>query len=376
MLAGCKEENNDIIVLSDNDLVLFVGETKTLTYVVTPLTSSDKDVIWRSSNFGVVSAYEGGIIIAKETGEATITAEVYGSGATSSCRVVVNPRRAENVEISDSEINIIVGNTFRLSHTIIPAGSTNQRVTWNSSDPNTSDIDANGLVTAKVIGVCTITVKTDDGGFEAFCLVNVKPIPVSGITIQAFDGIYREGVFVTTKVLIGHYESVTTKIYPENAANKEIVFKSSDDEIAIVEYVNNNEYYIIGKKIGTTNVIAKTVDGDHEAVCEVSVCDLDAFAHIEFGVGTGGDLFDGFYSYLDVYFGLNKNIPVNIKEIKITNDVGNKVYVFDNIGERVIYRCPRIITAEGLLIYQAIGWKAEVIFEWRGKEYYVFSIKQ
>jgi arabinan endo-1,5-alpha-L-arabinosidase len=62
---------------------------------------------------------------------------------------------------------------FLLTPVIEPFDAFNPNVTWKSSDPTVAEIDKNGRVAPKTEGTTTITVTTEDGGFEATCLLTV-----------------------------------------------------------------------------------------------------------------------------------------------------------------------------------------------------------
>jgi len=63
------------IQLSNSNLLLNKGETKTVNYTILPNTAIDKQIIWKSSNPSVASVNEKtGQIVAKSSGTATITA--------------------------------------------------------------------------------------------------------------------------------------------------------------------------------------------------------------------------------------------------------------------------------------------------------------
>ncbi|MBR6247701.1 MAG: Ig-like domain-containing protein, partial [Muribaculaceae bacterium] len=68
-----------------------------------------------------------------------------------------------------------VGNTAQLTATITPANTTDKRIIWTSSSPNTASVSSNGLVTANGNGQCLITATTLDGtNLSASCIVTVN----------------------------------------------------------------------------------------------------------------------------------------------------------------------------------------------------------
>ena len=101
------------------------------------------------------------------------------------------------VTLDKSTLTLKVGQTYSLIAQIIPSDATNQKVSWNSSN-TAAAIVSGGVVTAKAVGSATITVKTDDGGFEEYCNVTVKkedtptpPVPQTDLTIH-YPGVYEE----------------------------------------------------------------------------------------------------------------------------------------------------------------------------------------
>ena len=386
LLAGCKEKEDDAITLLENQIELAVGDSTELKFTITPAGSANKDIYWNSSDPNTVYV-KNGVIKARRLGQATITVTFYESRASSSCIVKVVPKRVEGVEISDTEIDIFVDDSYYISHTIIPSASTNRNVTWNSSDSDIASVNTNGLVTAYNVGVCTVTVKTEDGGFEASCVVNVKPVQVTGIAIKSSDDSDYSQVFYKN-LFTGESMIIQYLIYPINATNKEVAFESSNDEVASIEYIEY-QYYprIVAKKAGNAEITATTVDGNHKATCVLTVRDIDIveFATVRLAVGTEGNNTTGFYSVACAIFKISQfpTNSVNLIEIRIfpTTPDGVTVFIYPYSSLEYYsmwdeYRTPKIITAYGLQTYPAIGWKVEAEFEWMGKEYIISSIKQ
>ena len=80
----------------------------------------------------------------------------------------------ESIELNQTSLKLIEGNTATLTVTISPANASNQTVTWSSSNTSVATVNSSGTVTAKSAGSCTITVTTEDGSKTASCSVVVK----------------------------------------------------------------------------------------------------------------------------------------------------------------------------------------------------------
>lgn len=71
------------------------------------------------------------------------------------------------VQLSHSTISRGVGQTWRLSATVIPEFASNKEVSWSSSDESVAVVDSDGRLAAIGEGTTTVTVTTEDGGFTA-----------------------------------------------------------------------------------------------------------------------------------------------------------------------------------------------------------------
>lgn len=77
------------------------------------------------------------------------------------------------VSLNISGLNLSIGETSRLTATVMPTNVTNAKVKWYSDDPSVAVVDANGTVTAISAGTTTIWVVTEDWGYMAACTVTV-----------------------------------------------------------------------------------------------------------------------------------------------------------------------------------------------------------
>ncbi|WP_062514554.1 GH32 C-terminal domain-containing protein [Halobacillus sp. KGW1] len=83
---------------------------------------------------------------------------------------------ASGVSLNPEEMEIVEGDSERLTSIVAPLDATNKEVTWSSSDPSVATV-VQGRVTAHAAGTAVVTATTRDGGFEAESTVTVTPEP-------------------------------------------------------------------------------------------------------------------------------------------------------------------------------------------------------
>ena len=164
-----------------------------------------------------------------------ITAKT-ADGLTVSATITVKNVKVKGVKLNVKKVTRTVGKTKQLKATVRPAGATNKKVTWKSSNKKVARVNAKGKVTAKSPGKATITVTTKDGKYKAKAVIQVKPKNVSRFTLagnsrsvvvkykkrSGIDGyqIYRsekkkggyDRVTTRTKKQAGRYTSIGVKV--------------------------------------------------------------------------------------------------------------------------------------------------------------------
>lgn len=152
---------------------------------------------------------------------------------------------AQSIKINLKNLEILIGDTKKMSATIYPENTTNKTITWTSSDENICKIDSEGNVSANNIGQATITAKTSNNK-QASIIVKVQPIKVTQIEIN-----------VENKDLVsGEEEEILAKVYPENATDKTVNWTVENPDILTIEAGK-----IIAKQAGTTRVFCTSNDG-------------------------------------------------------------------------------------------------------------------
>ena len=145
------------VTLDRTELSMKVGDSPvTLVAKVTPASTSDKTVTWRSSNEKVATVDSNGKITPVGLGETKITAEANGYTATCTVKVIelVSSITLDKTELS---LNASCLPTATLTATVKSDPSYVKGVSWSSGDKKVATVDANGKVTAVGSGTTTIT---------------------------------------------------------------------------------------------------------------------------------------------------------------------------------------------------------------------------
>lgn len=221
-LSGCGETKVEGVELNKNTLELTKGEKEKLTATITPEDAADLTVTWTSSKTDVATVADDGTVTAVATGEATITVTTTDGSFTDTCKVTVtNP--ATGITLNKTETTITKGQTETLTATVAPDDADDKTVTWTSSDEAVATVDENGTVTAVKGGTATITASTVNDK-KAACTVTVYA-PVTGLEITDPE---------SSRLATGKTLQLATAISPEDATDKSVTWKSSDDAKATV----------------------------------------------------------------------------------------------------------------------------------------------
>ena len=167
------------------------------------------------------------------------------------------------IGLNTTEIELILGDSdresFQLVATVSPSDASNKQVHWSSSKGTVASVDHTGLVTAlQVDDAPVIITATAEGGLTAECTVRVLKKTIS----------VREVLLNKTSLEIQPGETATliASVLPSNAANKELIWSSSDEFVATVSAGK-----VKGVGSGKAIITATSEDGGKEATCEVTV---------------------------------------------------------------------------------------------------------
>ena len=166
------------VTVSPSSKTMNIGNSAYLYETVCPTNATNKCVKWSSNKTSVATVNpDTGLVIAQGAGTATITATAQdGSNKKGYCTITVNPPiSVTGVEVCPTSLTMNVGDIEYLCVSIIPSNSTNQTVTWCSSNVNVATVGLyTGKVTAKKAGTTTITATTADGGLQDCMIIHVN----------------------------------------------------------------------------------------------------------------------------------------------------------------------------------------------------------
>lgn len=160
-------------------------------------------------------------------------------------------------------LSIRPGTSAVLNAAVMPDNATNKNIVWKSSDTSIATVDQNGKVTGIKIGIATITAATEDGNFEAACVVAVSKVPANGVRINKSS--------ITIK--LGKEEKLTALVGPGNASIKDVVWSSNSPIISIEEKNDKKDKLVSihALSVGKAIVTVTSLDGGYTDICEVTV---------------------------------------------------------------------------------------------------------
>ncbi|MDS0527804.1 Ig-like domain-containing protein, partial [Clostridium sp. SHJSY1] len=208
------------VSLSNSNLTLTAGTSSTLTATILPINSSNKTVIWTTSNSSVATV-SGGIVKAVGGGNATITATTADGGYIATTNINVIQGVSSIVVISPTQYVKLGGSDIDLTATVNPTGATNKSITWSSSNPNVATVDSSGKVHAVTYGTAVISATSVQDPTKIGRFTITVPVPATGVSINSSSELVKMGSTLT----------LGTTITPSTATIKTVTWTSSDTNI-------------------------------------------------------------------------------------------------------------------------------------------------
>ena len=266
-IYGVDDSGNILIenlYLDYNNKEISINESFKLTANIIPECASNKALNWISSNPTVATVNSDGLVTAHNPGTTTVLAATTdGSDLNATCMVTVVVL-ASSISLNMSSLTLDIDESSQLIATVFPNNTTNKTITWKSGNTSIATVNSDGVVTAKSLGSVIITASTTDGSnLSTTCIVTVNERKASSISLNKTN----------LSLNVSQTAQLIATIYPNDAANKTVIWNSSNDAVATV----SNNGLVTGVSAGTAAITATTTDGTNlSASCAVTVTIIPA----------------------------------------------------------------------------------------------------
>jgi uncharacterized protein YjdB len=256
------------ISVSVNPSSILTGQTAQAS--ATPLDGigaalTGRTIAWQSSNSGIASVSQAGVVTAGSSGTATITASSEGIDGSATVSVSAPaPIPVASVSVSPTSSSLLVGATVQLSATTRDGGNNvlaGRVVTWSSANTAIARVSSSGLVTAVAAGNVSITASSEGKTASAAITVTAPaPVPVATVSVSPTSSSLLVGATVQL--------SATTRDAGNNVLTGRVVTWSSS--ATGIASVNSNSGLVTAVAAGTATITATSEGKTASAVITVT----------------------------------------------------------------------------------------------------------
>ncbi|MFJ8247507.1 Ig domain-containing protein [Peribacillus asahii] len=205
------------VTIPNKTVRLVKGEKQTFQYTVSPADAEGYQILWSSSDNGVVEVNDKGEITAVKTGTATINASLQGSSSIFATSVVtVVPKAIEKLTLP-AELNVVEGQKLMLPYTVAPADAEGYKLKWSSTNTEVATVNSDGEIQGIKPGTTYITARVENSHIYAAINITVTERIISLEEVKGSDGPTLQ------KYLNQHYKELMTPLgdwKPEFSARK------------------------------------------------------------------------------------------------------------------------------------------------------------
>ena len=273
VVLGSSVSINNVKFFGD-ELVISENNELKLMPIISPNDATYTSIKYSSSDNKVATITDKGLLKAIGVGRTCITVvvddkytdEMYVN-VTSENGIMEYVTLPNKLSFKEEKVNLSTNDVVELHYEYLPIESDVKYLKWTSSNSEVVSV-SNGVINGIKEGEAIITV-TSLNGVNAKINISVKrnTIDVTGISLTA----------TSTKLIVGDTLQLTYQVFPTDATNKSVTFKSSDESIATV----SNTGLVTAKKKGTATITVTSNNGKSRSV------DITVTARSSGGSGSG-----------------------------------------------------------------------------------------
>ena len=185
------------VIVSPGQITIFSGQELQLSALVTDdrgQVLTGRPISFASSNPQVATVSAAGLVTGVTPGIVTITAT--SETATGTATITVAQEPVASLTVSPSTATMSVGQPLQLTAVARnasgqPLSLSGRSVTWSTSTPAITSVNAGGLVTALAAGTGVVLVTVD--GRQASATLTVKIVPVVSVAVSPSTATVMEG---------------------------------------------------------------------------------------------------------------------------------------------------------------------------------------
>ena len=263
------KQSNDIevtdIEIGNYETEMKVGETQTISTNVLPSDATDTTVTYQSSNSNIASIRSTGEVKAIAKGTVIIT--VSAGAISKEIQITVNEEvtiTATEIDLGDYQESMAVGEKQLLSGTVLPTDTTDQTLTYLTSNEKVATINEMGRITAVSVGTAKITVKCGEtkNSFQ-LTVKKTNDTAVTDIEIGNYE----------TEMYVDKTQTLSATVKPSDATDSTVTYSSSNTEVATV--LSSGEVKGVGKGTVTITVQAGDISKDVNIIVKVQTTKID-----------------------------------------------------------------------------------------------------
>ena len=168
--------------------------------------------------------------------------------------------KAQRINLKQGKVLFYAGKEnepYKIAAEVMPLNTTNKKITYKSEDITIAAVDENGVVTP--------IDKIGDTFIDIRCGNALSKLKVS--VVKGVEGVAMSQSEMTLYADKPITAKLTAMVSPTDATIQKVRWYSDDESIATVD----SEGLVSPCGVGTTDIYAKTEDGDYTAKCTVTV---------------------------------------------------------------------------------------------------------